>query len=89
MFIFFVCPKKTNQKKGHPIMLFPLSNSKVTGSLKTRYAQTVQTAFSLTLKVRRPHDNGETATQKKQDNRTEASGNHKNLFFKVSQFTDQ
>ena len=50
MFIFFACPKKTNQKKGHqsfaplsaefPVLLEPA------GSLKTRFAQTVQTPFS-------------------------------------------
>jgi hypothetical protein len=50
LFIFFACPKKTNQKKGHqsfaplsagyPVLLDPA------GSLKTRFAQTVQTPFS-------------------------------------------
>jgi hypothetical protein len=50
LFIFFACPKKTNQKKGHqsfaplsaefPVLLEPA------GSLKTRFAQTVQTPFS-------------------------------------------
>jgi len=40
MFIFFACPKKTNQKKGHPCLLPAFSGFpvflKAAGSLKTR-----------------------------------------------------
>jgi len=56
MFIFFACPKKTNQqrsgeRKGSRSLDSTISNCPVflaaTGSLKTRFAQTVKTAYSV------------------------------------------
>jgi len=54
LFIFFACPKKTNQKKGQPIIrrftAVPLSaefpaQPKKDGRCGTRYAQTVLALF--------------------------------------------
>jgi len=49
MFIFFACPKKTNQKKGHPATCPPpadsLCSSKLPGSKKLARLWRTQTAF--------------------------------------------
>jgi hypothetical protein len=54
LFIFFACPKKTNQKKGQPITRHFAAGSTVSnfpallktpGSLKTRFAQTGPNSF--------------------------------------------
>ena len=55
MFIFFACPKKTNQQRsgerkgsrslGQPMADYPALLESA-GSLKTRFAQTVQTPYS-------------------------------------------
>src|SRR3989339_2260669 len=51
LFIFFACPKKTNQKKRHPVSLVPPQAGfpallDAAGALQTRCAQTVQIPFS-------------------------------------------
>src|SRR3989339_777054 len=55
LFIFFACPKKTNQKKRHPVSFVPPQAGypallDAAGALQTRCAQTVQIPFRQPLR---------------------------------------